>query len=159
MKKIIFATSIIVTGLLFNSCTKNKVAEIKTFQFAIQPSEWVESGTVGTPDYAYIATHNIADITAAVVSNGAVLGYIGNSSAWIALPYTLTNTSWSTIINYAYTTGQVAINVKDTDLLSIAPAGTLTFKMVVLTEIEKNILIENNVDVKNYEEVSRVLEF
>ena len=159
MKKIIFTTSIIAAGLFFNSCTKNKVAEIKTFQFDIQPSDWYENGTAGQSNHLYYISHSIPDITDAVVSSGTVLGYMGNSSVWLALPYTETYPSYISEYNYQYQAGAVYILLKDSDLFTSPPAGIITIKIVVLTEIEKNILIENNVDVKNYEEVSRVLEF
>lgn len=155
MKKIIYASTVILLILGIFSCGTNSAPKVKSYVFDMYSSDWSSNGTYGTDNYSYIAAHNISDITSDVVNNGTVLGYIGNSSGWFALPYTLTFSTWSTNINYAYVVGGVGFECKDTDLHSTAPSGTLTFKMVILTQKDMHLI--DNVDINNYYEVSEAL--
>jgi hypothetical protein len=154
MKKLTTFLSILFVAVSFHSCA-SKTTQIDTFQFNINSWEWEPSGTIGTSEYSYIATHDIPEITSDVLNNGTVLGYIGDATGWIALPYTLTYSGYSTNINYAYVLGGVGIICKDTDLFSTAPSGTLTFKMVVVTE--KQMPLIHGVNTHNYYEVEDAL--
>lgn len=155
MKKLIFCTLTFLTIALLNSCTE-KTAGVDSFQFDIYSWEWQPFGTAGTADYSYIASYDIPEITQDVVTNGTVLGYIGGSQGWIALPFTTTSNGWSTNINYLYVVGGVGLTIKDTDLLTVAPSTTTTFKMVVITPKQKPLL--NGVNPNDYEAVSDALQ-
>ncbi len=153
MKKLFFGASLVLLAVGFSSCAK--VASPETFEFDVLASDWVANGTTGTSNFSYDYNKSLSAINDAVMTSGAVLGYINLGGQWGALPYTQTYSTYTKNYNYQYTTGTVFIRIKDSDLNTFPPVGTLTFKIIVLTQKEMHLL--EGVDVNNYSAVAEVL--
>jgi hypothetical protein len=154
MKKKYFLMIILIVAI--SSCNNTKYTSPVTVEFTIQSSDWAAAGTSGSPNYLYYHQQSMPGITDGVVASGAILGYVKTgSSYWAALPYTETNNSYTSNYNYSYETGDVLIIRKDSDLLTSTPIGSITVKIIILTEKEMHLV--NGVDINNYQEVSNVL--
>ncbi len=153
MKKLIFGASMVLIALGYSSCSSGTSAT--TVQFDIASTGWTASGTSGTSNFLYYHIHSVSAITSSVINNGAVLGYVSTGTYWAALPFTETYSGYSVNYNYSYAVGEVVIIRKDTDLQTIAPSGSITIKIVVLTQKEMPLL--DGVDTHNYYEVANAL--
>src|ERR1700739_3499011 len=130
MKKIImktFAACVMLT-MLFTGCSKdgatgpagptgpagtngtNGVSNITAYTATTTNTSWTLNGT------EYDATINVAGINSAVVSNGTIMVFLGNTAQtnWSALPFSYQGVEF----NYTYSTGQVMVQV------TLSNAGT-----------------------------------
>ncbi len=156
MKKIFFGASLLLIALGLSSCTK--VASPNNLLFTIHSNEWYSAGTSGSPNYIYSYSRSVSEITADVVTSGAVLGYVyTNGGYWAALPFTETYSGYTVNYNYSYKDGELLVIRKDSDLLTAAPGIDIDFKFVILTSKQSELL--NGVDVNNYYEVAEALEY
>lgn len=98
----------------------------------------VTSGTVTISNWIYDSnnkwyTATIIDqgITQNIVDKGAVMVYIYQGGANIALPVTIyPSASYSSTLSYVYGLSQVVIRVQDSDLTQPSNPGSLTFRVV-----------------------------
>jgi hypothetical protein len=107
---------------------KDGNANVKSLTVSIAPSIW--SGTSST---GYFYSYPVPDITADIANKGLVLGYLQSSNGgWLAMPWTSFYSTYSTQYNYTYYTGYFQAQIKDSDLISIRPTATLSFKIVII---------------------------
>ena len=154
MKKITMNTTVVVSIIIFCSCTK--VTTPKIVDVVVMPTDWVEYSIGGNPDHSYTFNKSIPDITTDVINNGTVLGYIKSSGNYYALPYIQTSVNNMFITNYYYSEGSITIVIKESDLFTSVPFDPVAFRFVVLSSVEKNML--SHIDINNYYEVSNELE-
>jgi hypothetical protein len=180
MKKILIitlATGLVAVGL--QSCQKTKVLEPTVIKFHVNfaaplgtgddTDAWVEDGVPTNENYQYRYNKSIPSITQDVLDNGAVLAYIrvmdnicggisaeNEGNAWAAMPYTETRSGYILILGYQCKPGLFSFTRKDTDL--ITATDNYFVKVVVLSAVEKNILIEAGVDQTNHNAVMDLLD-
>jgi hypothetical protein len=133
MKKLIFLLLCTATlGLV--SCKKDTIVQEtpnRTYNFTIQPSEWVRSSD-GFTYTADIPTNAIKPIT---VDDDGVLVYITHpvvSTSYIQVPYTFDTQSYS----YELYDGGFAIDIQSSDFQSAAATKPTTSILVKLVVIE-----------------------
>jgi|GEM_PF-350820 len=138
MKKLILLLLCTATlGLV--SCKKDNIVQEnpnRTYNFTIQPSEWVRSSD-GFTYTADIRTNAIKPIT---VDDDGVLVYITHpvvSTSYIQVPYTFNTQSYS----YELYDGGFAIDIQSSDYQSAAatkPTAPILVKLVVIESLYAN---------------------
>lgn len=115
--------------------TEPKV-KINTQTISISSFEWIETGTVGLVGYGYYVSKKLNILNQDVVDKGVLLGYLKNpaSNTWILLPLTLFLDGYQTNFLFQYDEQQVQLELYDSDLLTLGPTATMTFKFVAISE-------------------------
>jgi hypothetical protein len=162
MKKYSFLLSLIllIGSICLSSCSskegpagpagtagKDGNANVKSQIIEVNASEWED--IVNGNGYDVSKTCSI--ITSSIVNNGAVLAYVEQDGAYIALPTRLD--AFEVNITYAYEVSTIGFAVEFDNIVP-NPENT-KFKVVA---ISSSTLIENpNLDLKNYNEVKQAL--
>lgn len=156
-------------------------ANVKTDVFTISSADWLynsnygfKTGPLSTTYYFtryYIRNNN--SITQDVLDNGMVLVYFtpnlsGNPNQWLPLPFQFTETSGDFDYNVAFETfpGSVKLHYffVNQNLAVPLPVNFLRnytiadykFKIVAVSGTAGTFMSKNNVDLNNYDEVSKV---
>lgn len=116
-----------------NAATKDDgsciYASTDTKSTTVTISNWNQQGNNWVTTLAY------SEITSNVMSNGAVVAYIGSGmeNVWNMLPLTVyQSTSYSTTIEVSVTVGQVLVYFKNSDDTLPANPGERIFKIAVI---------------------------
>lgn len=156
-------------GLLFTNCAKdgkagpqgptgpqgpagiNGNANVKSQIIATTSADWTGNGEV------YVAIKTCSVITTDIHEKGAVMVYIKDGSEYIALPFSAHSNSSNYTSHYFFTTavGTITIYVQDDDGFTPNPSNQ-TFKVVAIASSQ--ITKHPNLDLKNYQEVKKVLQ-
>lgn len=144
---------------------KDGNANVKGQLFLVNASDWIKTfyGT-STTEYYYRATLPVPAITKDVLDKGLVVTFRSNSStnanSFISLPYSSAfafgSTTYITNWTPVHYEGGVTVWKEDSDLLTLAPTGGYTFKVVVVTPF--GLASNPNVDWKNYAAVAKALD-
>lgn len=171
MKSILKAVGLLIlaSGLFFmSSCRKDKYQPKGYYQpagdygntainsFTFLPDNWMIDDTTGN-NFQYVTFKDWSGITQSVIDNGAVMAYIGNGTAWIALPVTTADSKFGTLsFSYIYSQGSITILLHGYDLnVETTPNdfSGLKFKIVTITGV--GLGANPELDYTNYTEVKK----
>lgn len=112
---------------------QNGTAQIYRRNLTAYSSDWYSAGTSGSQGYRYQVEFSAPEITSSVYSGGVVLMYYDNGNGYIfSLPQTIYYSSYSATYTFGYINGLVSVQRYDSDLYTIAPSYTWSFKLVVI---------------------------
>ncbi len=158
MKKLFFGACIALIGLHLTSCGTG-TGSSSTTEITITSGQWSSSGTPGSPNFLYVHSHSMSSITQSVVDYGYVLCYIkftGTQTQYAPMPYTETYSGYTVNYYHQYQMGTLFIVRKDSDLNTVAPSGSITIKIVVVSTKDAPLL--DGVNTNNYVEVKEALQ-
>ena len=159
MKKLFFGAFVAFMALSISSCGSSGSGSSTTTEITITSGQWSASGTPGQPNFLYVYSQTMSSITQSVVDNGYVLCYIkfsGTNTQYSPMPYTETYSGYTVNYYHQYQQGTLFIVRKDSDLNTVAPSGTITVKVVVVSTKDAPLL--DGVNTNNYVEVKQALQ-
>lgn len=138
VKTLLLSTILVV---MFNGCAKDGEtgpqgpqgnANVTSLTLIIPSSGWVHLGTSGQPSDMYEVVSSASNITNDIVTKGTVSVFASsdNGAHWTALPFTFHGTNYSESWSFSYGLNQIVIDIQDSDHLTVAPSGTVQFKVV-----------------------------
>lgn len=135
MKQLLFIT-LITFSLFLTSCESDSGgnADMRTVDFIIQSSEWVEYGTQGNPGYGFAVDLAMPEITDNVVNNGMVSLYMKSGESWLPVPVYFYNDTYQGGYIYALKRGVFAIEYYESDHYTVRP-DTQIFRLVIVQPI------------------------
>jgi hypothetical protein len=135
MKKLIFI-SLIAISLFSVSCKKDSGgnADIRTVDFAVQNSQWIEYNTFGQPDYGFYVELDFPEITGNVVENGMVTLYMKYGESWTPIPFNYYYSTYAGGYFYSIKNGVLSIDYYESDHQTENP-GTQLFRLVIVQPV------------------------
>ena len=143
-------------------------ADIKVITFTINYNAW---GRDNSDRNFWYYTYNTSMIDYYVVDNGAVLFYYGNYdnsgyvNKWYSIPFTNVYYDnnlggyYERVYDASYEPGILELEIKDTNPIRFewAEEKDIKIKAIILEGHRYNMLKKNDIDLKNYSEVSSAL--
>lgn len=126
-------------------------ANVRSTTFTVNPGDWYAFGTSGQVGYGFAAEEQVSIITGEIANTGSVLLYVSTGSGWAALPFTVPLGSWSSSFTYQYQAGAVRIEMYDSDLLTVPPGNTQTYKVLAIASSGMPVV---PIDLHDYEAVA-----
>jgi hypothetical protein len=125
--------------------TNNNTVQTETF--TTNSNQWVQS----TSSASYYYNHSSTNITSDVISNGAVMVYLGDGSGnvWIAMPFSKSGLDFA----YAMQPSNVQVDISQSNGLMPNNPGGQQFKVVTIPA--SGMKANPNVDLTNYKEVAK----
>jgi hypothetical protein len=135
MKKLMIIPLIAVALFSF-SCQKDSGgnADIRTIDFSVQNTQWIEYGTYGQPDYGFAVDLNFPEITNNVIQNGMVTLYMKYGESWTPIPFNYYYSTFAGGYFYSMKSGILSIDYYESDHQTLNP-GTQIFRLVVVQPI------------------------
>ena len=130
----------------------NGVANITSFTLNAPAGSWTHVGTAGQAGDGYMVSYSIPALTSQIISDGAVMCYYVSGSTIGALPWTFSvYQNISSTLYFEASPGTVKITMSDSDFNTLAPTGSMLFKLVLIPPalIKKN----PDVDLSDYNKV------
>ena len=134
---------ILCVFILFTGCVKGPkgdqgdpglngqaVQNVHSFSFTVSPTQWYY---YGSGFYYYDAS--ISQITQNVVDSGSLSMFVeGNSGVWLALPYTISNSS-TNFINYGfnYSLGHSRVWMDNSTQSTLSITSSYTYRAVIVS--------------------------
>ncbi len=139
MKRLFFLTLLSVT-LFSTSCTKDTGgnADIRTVDFIVQNTDWVEYGNPGEQGYGYAVDLDFPEITNNVIQNGMVTLYMKRGDSWTSVPFNYFYQS-TDLVNYqggyfySMKVGVFSIDYYESDHYTQSPE-TQIFRLVIVQQ-------------------------
>ncbi|MFC2131689.1 hypothetical protein ACFLSQ_09665 [Bacteroidota bacterium] len=178
--KLLMSSAVLLTTILLTSCNiesegpigppgNNGWSDIKIITYDIWSNEWLRDNS--EPNYWYnIYITNLVDYY--VLDQGAVLFYYGTIendgyvNKWYFIPFT--NVYWDdkysdyfeTIYDATYSNKTLEITIRDTnpDVLTSPETNDIRIKAVILEGEQYSMIMQKEVDVKNFNEVKGAFE-
>lgn len=135
MKKLSFIL-LIFAALFISSCEKDSGgnANIRTVDFIVQSSEWLEFGVFGNPGYGFAVDLNMPEITDNVVLNGMATLYMKSGESWIPVPVYFYQDGYQGGFLYAMKRGVFSIEYYESDHQTVRP-DTQIFRLVIVQPV------------------------
>ena len=135
MKQIIFIT-LIAIALFSTSCESDTGgnADMRTVDFIVQSSEWVEYGIQGNPGYGFAVDLAMPEITDNVINNGMVSLYMKSGESWLPVPVYFYNDTFQGGYIYAMKRGVFSIEYYESDHQTVRP-DTQIFRLVIVQPV------------------------
>lgn len=114
-------------------------SNVKATVYNVPASNWTQLGTAGQAGYGFRAVLIAPDVTSAILERGNVSVDLVKNGTYINLPFTYADNGYQTIFEYAYKLNEVHVEIYDTDLLTLKPTETLTFKVVVTAGTQRTV--------------------
>jgi len=137
MKKLIFI-ALLGASLFSTSCTKDTGgnADIRTVDFIVQSTDWVEYGIQGEQGYGYAVDLDFPEITNNVIQNGMVTLYMKRGETWTSVPFNYFYLSSGGVgyqggYFYSMKVGVFSIDYYESDQQTLNP-GTQIFRLVIV---------------------------
>lgn len=121
---------------------------VQTEVFTTNSNQWIQSGSSSS----YFYNHSSTKITSDVISNGAVMVYLGDGSGnlWIAMPFSRSGLEFM----YGIEPSNVQVDISQSNGLMPNNPGGQQFKVVIIPP--SGMKANPNVDLTNYNEVAKV---
>jgi hypothetical protein len=107
---------------------------IRTIDFIVQSSEWVEYGIEGNPGYGFAVDLSMPEITDNVINNGMASLYMKSGESWLPVPIYFYNDSYQGGFIYAMKRGVFSIEYYESDHFTLRP-NTQIFRLVIVQPI------------------------
>ncbi len=135
MKKLSFLL-ILTTVFFFTSCEVERGgnANIRTVDFIVQQSDWMEIGIYSEPGYGFAVDLNMPEITPNVIQNGMVTLYMKSGESWLPVPVYIYKDGYQGGFLYAMKSGLFSIEYYENDHLTERPL-TQIFRLVIVEHI------------------------
>lgn len=135
MKKLLFL-SLFSILIMITSCETDNGgnADMRTVDFVIQSSDWVEIGIQGYPGYGFAVDIDMPEITDNVVQDGMVSLYMKSGESWLPVPIYFYNDTFQGGYIYALKRGLFSIEYYESDHLTLRPASQI-FRLVIVQPV------------------------
>lgn len=137
MKKILLLT-LVAISVFAVSCSKDTGgnADIRTVDFIVQSTEWVQYGTSGQQGFGYAVDLDFPEITNNVIENGMVTLYMKRNDVWSSVPFNYfyqssAGENYEGGYFYSMKPGVFSIDYYESDHFTQNP-GTQIFRLVIV---------------------------
>lgn len=127
---------LLLTALFVSSCEVDKGgnADMRTVDFIVQKSDWIEFGVFGNPGYGFAVDLKMPEITQNVIMNGMATLYMKSGESWLPVPVYFYQDGYQGGFLYAMKTGVFSIEYYESDHNTVRP-DTQIFRLVIVQPV------------------------
>jgi hypothetical protein len=111
--------------------------------FEIAPPDWLQFGNPGEDDFQYFIEFDLPEMDQSNYENALVLGYLDENGTKYTLPNTLNFDGFTREYSFYYGVPYVGFVIKDSDLQTTPPTGTLFYEIFIVDPLAKKSQMED----------------
>lgn len=119
---------------------KDGNANVKSYSFTMDPSDWKDRGAPGGYDYTLIAEMPFPELDEGIIDSGLVMAYwtleVGSDTYNFPLPYSINYQGGTEEYGFELRPGTITFTIKDNTLNATPPLDPYSYRVVLASSLK-----------------------